>query len=151
MLMVLSVPLLRENLNQKWMWSPQLAAWEVLRASNQTFWCFLLFSGRWIQWPQLHSFDHIIRRLGLKTRLHWEFLERCERLLFSVITDSRFLCYLPPTLATESMLHITTEWATTLGGLSVSDWDTPTTDIQNEDCPASPGFKAFSYGTAWWI
>ena len=46
----------------------------------------------------------------MKTRLHWEFLERCERLLFSVITDSRFLCYLPSTLATATMLHIITKF-----------------------------------------
>ncbi|KAF5190281.1 Cyclin-d3-1, partial [Thalictrum thalictroides] len=29
--------------------------------------------------------DHIIRRLGLNTNLHWEFMKRCERLLLSVI------------------------------------------------------------------
>ena len=30
-------------------------------------------------------FEHIVRRLGLKSRLHWEFLWRCERVLLSVI------------------------------------------------------------------
>ncbi|GAY50271.1 hypothetical protein CUMW_125350 [Citrus unshiu] len=50
-------------------------------------------------------FDHIVRRLGLKTHLHWEFLYRCEHLLLSVIADSRFMCYLPSTLATATMLH----------------------------------------------
>jgi cyclin D3 len=34
-------------------------------------------------------FDHIIRRLGLKTQLHWEFLWRCERLLLSVISGKQ--------------------------------------------------------------
>ncbi|RVX23759.1 Cyclin-D3-1 [Vitis vinifera] len=50
-----------------------------------------------------------IQRMELLTHLHWEFLERCERLLLSVIADSRFLCYLPSTLATATMLHIITE------------------------------------------
>ena len=30
-------------------------------------------------------FNHMIRRLGLKTHLHWEFLWKCERLLLSLI------------------------------------------------------------------
>jgi cyclin D3 len=30
-------------------------------------------------------FDHIIRRLGLKNHLHWEFLWMCERLTLSII------------------------------------------------------------------
>lgn len=35
-------------------------------------------------------FDHIIRRLGLKTtHLHWEFLEKCESLLLSVIAGEQ--------------------------------------------------------------
>ncbi|OAY35511.1 cyclin-D3-2 [Manihot esculenta] len=54
-------------------------------------------------------FDHIIRRLGLKNHLHWEFLRRCERLLLSVIADSRFMSYLPSTLATAAMLHVIKE------------------------------------------
>lgn len=33
----------------------------------------------------LSFLDHIIRRLGLKTNLHWEFLRRCENLLLSVL------------------------------------------------------------------
>lgn len=33
----------------------------------------------------LSFIDHIIRRLGLKTHLHWEFLRRCERFILSVI------------------------------------------------------------------
>ena len=30
-------------------------------------------------------FEHIVRRLGLKSRLHWEFLWRCERVLLNII------------------------------------------------------------------
>ncbi|KAJ9177300.1 hypothetical protein P3X46_012534 [Hevea brasiliensis] len=54
-------------------------------------------------------FDHIIRRLGLKNQLHWEFLRKCERLLLSVISDLRFMNYLPSTLATAAMLHVIKE------------------------------------------
>ncbi|KAK9285796.1 hypothetical protein L1049_024997 [Liquidambar formosana] len=54
-------------------------------------------------------FDHIIRRLGLKTNLHWEFLWRCERLLLSVTADSRFVCYLPSVIATATMLYVIKE------------------------------------------
>ncbi|CAK9136457.1 unnamed protein product [Ilex paraguariensis] len=50
--------------------------------------------------------DHIIRRLGLKIHLHWEFLRRCESLLLSVVADSRFARYLPSVLATATMLHV---------------------------------------------
>ncbi|XVE49238.1 hypothetical protein DITRI_Ditri01bG0066600 [Diplodiscus trichospermus] len=54
----------------------------------------------------LSFFDHIIRRLGLKTHLHWEFLKRCERLLLCVISDSRSVHYLPSVLATATMMHV---------------------------------------------
>ncbi|XP_050208193.1 cyclin-D3-3 isoform X2 [Mercurialis annua] len=54
-------------------------------------------------------FDHIIRRFGLKNHLHLEFLRRCERLLLHVISDSRFMCYLPSALATAIMLHVIKE------------------------------------------
>ncbi|KAE8708430.1 Cyclin-D3-2 [Hibiscus syriacus] len=54
----------------------------------------------------LSFLDHIIRRLGLKTHLHWEFLNRCERLLLSVISDSRSVLYLPSVLATATMMHV---------------------------------------------
>ncbi|KAK8698903.1 hypothetical protein V6N13_115008 [Hibiscus sabdariffa] len=53
----------------------------------------------------LSFLDHIIRRLGLKTHLHWEFLKRCERLLLSVISDSRSVHYLPSVLATATMMQ----------------------------------------------
>ncbi|KAM1345383.1 hypothetical protein ACFX15_034125 [Malus domestica] len=54
----------------------------------------------------LSFLDHIIRRLGLKTHLHWEFLKRCERLLLSVVFDSRFVRYLPSVLATATMMRV---------------------------------------------
>lgn len=54
-------------------------------------------------------FDHIIRRLGLKIHLHWEYLWRCERLLLSVIADSRFMIYLPSILAAAIMLYVINE------------------------------------------
>ncbi|PIA56602.1 hypothetical protein AQUCO_00700743v1 [Aquilegia coerulea] len=54
----------------------------------------------------LSFLDHIIRRLGLKNHLHWEFFRRCEGLLLSIIADSRFACFLPSVLATSTMLHV---------------------------------------------
>nr|DAD39545.1 TPA_asm: hypothetical protein HUJ06_013868 [Nelumbo nucifera] len=37
----------------------------------------------------LSFIDHIIRRLRLKNHLHWNFLRRCERLLFSTIVGKQ--------------------------------------------------------------
>ncbi|OIW12886.1 hypothetical protein TanjilG_24819 [Lupinus angustifolius] len=54
----------------------------------------------------LSFLDHIIRRLGLKINLHWEFLRRCEQLLLYVLLDSRFVGCLPSVLATATMLHV---------------------------------------------
>ncbi|XVF01310.1 hypothetical protein REPUB_Repub04eG0076900 [Reevesia pubescens] len=54
----------------------------------------------------LSFLDHIIRRLGLKTHLHWEFLRRCKRLLLCLISDSRSVHYLPSVLATATMMHV---------------------------------------------
>ncbi|KAK8626878.1 hypothetical protein V6N13_134508 [Hibiscus sabdariffa] len=64
-----------------------------------------------LQWKMhpitpLSFLDHIIRRLGLKNHLHWEFLKRCEHLLLSVISDSRSVLYLPSVLATATMMNI---------------------------------------------
>lgn len=50
--------------------------------------------------------DHIIRRQGLRTHLHWEFFKRCEALILSLVSDSRFVRYLPSVLATATMLHV---------------------------------------------
>ncbi|MBA0848679.1 hypothetical protein Goshw_005509 [Gossypium schwendimanii] len=53
------------------------------------------------------SFLHYIaRRLGLKGHVCWEFLRRCDQILLSVISDSRFLCYLPSAMATAIMLQV---------------------------------------------
>ncbi|KAI4327411.1 hypothetical protein L6164_019877 [Bauhinia variegata] len=54
-------------------------------------------------------FEHIVRRLGLKCRLHWEFLWQCERVLLFVIVDSMVMSYLPSTLAAAIMIHVITE------------------------------------------
>ncbi|XVE82843.1 hypothetical protein DITRI_Ditri16bG0038300 [Diplodiscus trichospermus] len=54
-------------------------------------------------------FDHITRRLGLRTHLHWEFLRSCERLLLFLIADSRFMFYIPSVLAAATMLHVIKE------------------------------------------
>ncbi|KAG6406603.1 hypothetical protein SASPL_134209 [Salvia splendens] len=50
--------------------------------------------------------DHIIRRLGLRSYIHWEFLNTCETLLLSVASDPRYTMYLPSVLATAAMLHV---------------------------------------------
>ncbi|KAJ9705117.1 hypothetical protein PVL29_003253 [Vitis rotundifolia] len=49
-----------------------------------------------LQWKMnpvtpLSFIDHIIRRLGLKTHLHWEFLRLCERFLLSVVAGEHFV------------------------------------------------------------
>ncbi|KAH7523668.1 hypothetical protein FEM48_Zijuj06G0036300 [Ziziphus jujuba var. spinosa] len=54
----------------------------------------------------LSFLDYITRRLGLKDHLSWEFLRRCERIILSVISDSRFLPFLPSVVATATMLHV---------------------------------------------
>ncbi|XLR15454.1 hypothetical protein S83_043392, partial [Arachis hypogaea] len=54
-------------------------------------------------------FEHIVRRIGLKTLLHWEFLWRCQRVLLSVIPNSRFMGYLPSTLDAATMIHVIKE------------------------------------------
>ncbi|KAE8665206.1 Cyclin-D3-2 [Hibiscus syriacus] len=64
-----------------------------------------------LQWKMnpvtpLSFLDFIARRLGLKDHLCWEFLRRCNRILLSVISDSRFMCYLPSVMATATMLHV---------------------------------------------
>ncbi|KAK6159312.1 hypothetical protein DH2020_006626 [Rehmannia glutinosa] len=69
----------------------------------------LVLSGlKWRMNPvtPLSFLDHIIRRLGLKSYAHWEFLRSCENLLLSVIPDPRLICYLPSVLATATMLHV---------------------------------------------
>ncbi|CAN7082267.1 unnamed protein product [Brassica oleracea var. botrytis] len=64
-----------------------------------------------LQWKMhlvtpLSFLDHIIRRLGLKNNSHWDFLNRCHRLILSVISDSRFVGYLPAVVAAATMMRI---------------------------------------------
>lgn len=68
-----------------------------------------------LQWKMhpvtpLSFFDHIMRRLGFRSRLHWEFLRKCERLLLSVLADARFARHLPSVIATATMLHVIEEF-----------------------------------------
>ncbi|KAL8199327.1 hypothetical protein R6Q57_012895 [Mikania cordata] len=49
-------------------------------------------------------FDYIMRRLNLMIHnLHYEFIRRCERILLSVINDSRFQGFLPSVMAAAIM------------------------------------------------
>ncbi|KAK4340209.1 hypothetical protein RND71_041671 [Anisodus tanguticus] len=68
----------------------------------------ILSSLKWRMNPvtPLSFLDHVIRRLGLKNNVHWEFLRRCESLLLSVMADCRFVRYKPSVLATAIMLHV---------------------------------------------
>ncbi|KAI3460215.1 hypothetical protein Pfo_016878 [Paulownia fortunei] len=64
-----------------------------------------------LQWKMnpvtpLSFLDYIARRLGLKSHLCREFRRRCECLLLSVVSDCRFMCYLPSALATATMLYV---------------------------------------------
>lgn len=49
--------------------------------------------------------DHFVRRLGLKTHLLDNFFSKCEDLILSLISDSRFVGYQPSVMATATMLH----------------------------------------------
>ncbi|GAB2267576.1 Belongs to the cyclin [Dionaea muscipula] len=68
----------------------------------------VLSSLEWKMHPvtPLSFLDHVIRRLRLKSHLHWEFLRRCERLLLSLVSDLRFVGYPPFVLAAATMLHV---------------------------------------------
>ncbi|XP_057974195.1 cyclin-D3-1-like [Malania oleifera] len=50
--------------------------------------------------------DLIARMLGLKGRLCWEFLRRCDRILLSIVSESRSMCYLPSVIAMATMLQV---------------------------------------------
>lgn len=51
-------------------------------------------------------FDHIIRRLGSECHQQLELFGSCERLLISVVADTRFMSYIPSVLATAIMIHV---------------------------------------------
>lgn len=59
-------------------------------------------------------FDHIIRRFNSNSKSHQqlELLSRCESLLLSVVTDSRFLSYSPSVLATAIMVSVVRDFKT---------------------------------------
>ncbi|CAN1352592.1 CYCD3-1 [Linum perenne] len=50
--------------------------------------------------------DHIVRRLGLKSNVHWEFLTRCHSFLLCLVSDSRSVRYPASVLATAAMMHV---------------------------------------------
>ncbi|XP_022885769.1 cyclin-D3-3-like isoform X1 [Olea europaea var. sylvestris] len=54
-------------------------------------------------------FDHSLRRFGLMTNLHWEFMRRCESFLLSIITDHRFVHYVPSIIAGATMVYVIRE------------------------------------------
>ncbi|KAK6160653.1 hypothetical protein DH2020_004034 [Rehmannia glutinosa] len=54
----------------------------------------------------LSFLDYLARRLALKGHLCKEFLKRCEFLFMSIISDCRFMCYLPSALATATMMYV---------------------------------------------
>ncbi|KAF8049141.1 hypothetical protein N665_2285s0008 [Sinapis alba] len=51
-------------------------------------------------------FDHIIRRLGSECHQQLELFRNCERLLISIVADTRFMSYIPSVLATAIMIHV---------------------------------------------
>ncbi|GMH17801.1 hypothetical protein Nepgr_019642 [Nepenthes gracilis] len=54
-----------------------------------------------------HSFlDCITRRLGLGDHFYWEYLRRCQRVVLSIISDSRFMRYLASVIAAATMVHV---------------------------------------------
>ncbi|KAJ8763269.1 hypothetical protein K2173_026170 [Erythroxylum novogranatense] len=72
---------------------------------------------RWKMNPvtPLSFLDYITRRLGLKDLLCWETLRRCERIILSVISDSRSMHYLPSVVATATMLQVINDVEPCLG------------------------------------
>ncbi|KZV24963.1 hypothetical protein F511_01933 [Dorcoceras hygrometricum] len=57
----------------------------------------------------LSFLDHIVRRFGLITNLHAEFLRRCESLILNIVTDCRFMHFLPSVIASASMKYVLRE------------------------------------------
>ncbi|KAI3462728.1 hypothetical protein Pfo_019391 [Paulownia fortunei] len=67
-----------------------------------------------LQWKMnpanpISFFDHIVRRFKLITNLHWEFVRRCESIVLSIITDCRFVHYLPSVIAAATMKYVIRE------------------------------------------
>lgn len=49
--------------------------------------------------------DYVTRRLGLEHYLCLEFLKRCERMVLSILADSRSMPYVPSVMAAATMLY----------------------------------------------
>ncbi|KAK9066758.1 hypothetical protein SSX86_014081 [Deinandra increscens subsp. villosa] len=64
-----------------------------------------------LQWKMnpvtpLSFLDFVARRLGLKSNLLFEFINRCECLLLCFLSDERFRCYLPSVTAAATMIQV---------------------------------------------
>ncbi|KAL1196504.1 Cyclin-D3-2 [Cardamine amara subsp. amara] len=65
-----------------------------------------------LQWKMhpvtpISFFDHIFRRFGSKCCYQQlDFFGKCERLLISVVADTRFMSYIPSVLATAIMIYV---------------------------------------------
>ncbi|XP_073039004.1 cyclin-D3-2-like isoform X1 [Primulina eburnea] len=57
----------------------------------------------------LSFFDHFVRRFGLITNLHTEFLRSCESLILTIVTDCRFVHFLPSVIAAATMKYVIRE------------------------------------------
>uniref|UniRef100_A0A7N1A9X7 Cyclin D3 n=1 Tax=Kalanchoe fedtschenkoi TaxID=63787 RepID=A0A7N1A9X7_KALFE len=68
----------------------------------------VLLTLQWRMHPvtPLSFIDHVTRRLGLKPHLQVDFLNRCHRVLTSIIPDSSWALYPPSALASATMLHV---------------------------------------------
>ncbi|XP_076953636.1 cyclin-D3-3-like [Bidens hawaiensis] len=54
----------------------------------------------------LSFIDYVTRRLGLKSYLSVELINRCECVLLCFLSDDRFRCHLPSVIATAMMVHV---------------------------------------------
>lgn len=50
--------------------------------------------------------DYFARRLGLENCVCREFLRKCDHILLSIVSDSRFMCYSASETAIATMLHV---------------------------------------------
>ncbi|KAL0454278.1 UNVERIFIED_CONTAM: Cyclin-D3-1 [Sesamum latifolium] len=71
----------------------------------------------------LSFLHHIVRRLALKSHVHWEFLRSCEDLLLSVLPDSRMVGYLPSVVAIATMLHVIHQFQVELRNRTAFDYE----------------------------
>ncbi|XP_044510606.1 cyclin-D3-1-like [Mangifera indica] len=64
----------------------------------------------------LSFLDYFTRRLGLKDYILGDFIKRCELIILTIISDSRFMHYLPSVMGTATMLHVLDSIEPCLGG-----------------------------------